>query len=1534
MAYTGINKAQNESNKYLIDEQAANNAFGTLLNTASTVGQAIYSDITTSQAQDLNRQLSEQFQKVDQEVYADTSIPPEERGKVLEQRYNSLIEAAKTDKKTLPGVIKLVSNNAKDRVFQTVQNWNAEDFQNAMKAKDAATISFLDSVITTNDVVSEYKNVGWIKDKDYQSAPKEEPMDFSEGFIGSKIGEAPAEEENPLFDQELHDLAYSGASEYDLRVAAIVKGAKQLHPHNKELQDLTIKEYTNKLRDALPSQDLELNFSKAFSETDPSKWGSYDEFYKAYAKQLEVTEYGGVPVTAEKKRELLEDLDKKWRGLNARVTAQAVEVYNTKIAPEIQALKTALANNSNALYTTKDVNKVFDAALKDHPGFDKFLVAEKEAQLTVARNNERLIDQRKFRQLYLLGGERTQEQEKTYVDLTNLFSDDELVVLKQQALAQAGNIEALKDFEKLGTSFMTNADSFEKARRTVGTTTFGSTQELDNSLKQYEGVLTEDQVDALRQSGLENITRNNVYKQENITSFNNDLTKGILDGSIKSKAQADEMLKSKGLYDDAGLRAAAYSTIDTNNQGKVIDGFYEQLRGGNLTDESLAKLIKDNEITDNKLIAGLEEIKKSDNAQEMNNRLYKMINDGDFTQEGLDTLIKDMNITDENVKYTLNMMLENSKLSNFQNKIGELETNQEFDINTLKVAIKENGIDESKNAAYLSKFYETARQVSVEKANKELGTKLYRGTLSEGSLSEVGNKYGLTVEDNPEFFNSWKNQTTLTKEDNARKMFNSLDFDDSITLEQVESIATKHGLGTDSDLYKAMKLKAEQNWQKHLNTIGATSQGFAEKSVEDALTSVGAKISEFAKGKTSRSDALEFLAEQRGNLSETDYKNAFNQIGNEFAMKKTTSDAIFEDKILRPFMQSSDTFMPGDTDKMMRDAGLDPNDYANDPDYLQMRDTEAINNNAKYVDQYTSNQMYLALRERGLSNQSIKDLGFDVPDMSFQQTIEWAKSNKGIKPETAEQYASRQVKIASSNMISGTLPSGKQIPGATSATSLNKAITESAERIREDLVNGAKVGARYDNIDAIQDIELAKFTMEDSDFDAFVYRKLMDGQLTEKSYLSYIAEDVSVFKGPEYKKFHDALETFSRYVKEESSYYLDTKGKQVKHDSIVIDSTVNGYKAAFLQEYRAELENSNGAPVNANDIAKRVYDRFQNTRYSEIANSVLDVAHMSNMNMYEGFFGNKEGVNYKAYQEYKKFISPSFDEERLADLLNDPYKAGAGFGKDSGGIGKWLSMYENKSDAKTVGNQIAYDVASHMGFNPPALDENFEKNFNNYLETLSPYTKSQLFSAVSVAKWATDITKFAQQEIPQDIINALDKNGAIVPVFGNRELGVQIGDTVLMFDEGGKRGNASFSFITPDNNLKSLETKNSVYANAQKSFSNGIINAFDDMHLEMDNVIEQDGDNITVNREFLVDKLNVELENRLSTLKRVGQNYVSVVNKRSTELEQTVGMTHGMYSGVEFYVDEEKLDAAIKDRSILKTPLSSFIGSKLIPIER
>ena len=162
-------------------------------------------------------------------------------------------------------------------------------------------------------------------------------------------------------------------------------------------------------------------------------------------------------------------------------------------------------------------------------------------------------------------------------------------------------------------------------------------------------------------------------------------------------------------------------------------------------------------------------------------------------------------------------MLKTASLTN-SSKIGALDTEGNLDINTLKAAISENKIDESKNAAFLNQYYQRAKQLSVEKANNELATKLYRGTLSNTSLSEVGGKFGLTVEENPEFFNI---EEPTEKFEKLRTQPRCT-IPHSMTASQSSSknIAETFDSPLRTSSIKDIADCSEQNWQKHLDTLG------------------------------------------------------------------------------------------------------------------------------------------------------------------------------------------------------------------------------------------------------------------------------------------------------------------------------------------------------------------------------------------------------------------------------------------------------------------------------------------------------------------------------------------------------------------------------------------------------------------------------------------------------------------------------------------------------------------------------------------
>jgi hypothetical protein len=462
--------------------------------------------------------------------------------------------------------------------------------------------------------------------------------------------------------------------------------------------------------------------------------------------------------------------------------------------------------------------------------------------------------------------------------------------------------------------------------------------------------------------------------------------------------------------------------------------------------------------------------------------------------------------------------------------------------------------------------------------------------------------------------------------------------------------------------------------------------------------------------------------------------------------------------VYKPFLKDGETIMPGDTDKRMVAAGIDPTDYANDADYLRMRDAEVINQHIAYVDQYTDAQMYLALREYGFSSADIRDLGFDVPDISFQHTIEWAMEHEGEKPMTQKEYATQLAKEASSKMIQGSLPSGRSFGETSSVSGLSKSIEKSAEDVYKSVLERAKGGARYDDPTTISVLDVKKYSLEDKEYDALAFEMLTKGRITEDTYLNLIKEDISVYKPPEYQQMRDVIDTYRKYITEQTGFGLDKDGKKVPTSSFLKDSVAEHFEAAFINEYEQAVKAANGVYVNPLDIAKNIYDTMMESQYDGIITNTLDIIQSDTMKMFDGLFGSSETDSNKALSKFMKGEMTLIDANKLVQLLSDPdpTKQNQLFGTESGGLGIWMSMYNNGSSAEDVGLKVAYDVARSLGYNPPKMDENFKKNMEKFYSELPSNTaRAQLSQAMLVSKWTVDAMKFSDKAIDPEIVNAL-----------------------------------------------------------------------------------------------------------------------------------------------------------------------------------
>ncbi len=832
-------------------------------------------------------------------------------------------------------------------------------------------------------------------------------------------------------------------------------------------------------------------------------------------------------------------------------------------------------------------------------------------------------------------------------------------------------------------------------------------------------------------------------------------------------------------------------------------------------------------------------------------------------------------------------------------------------------------------------------QENLLEADKRLGAKAYYNSLSITDVRQVGEQLGLSPEEQPEFYEEWTAKAEANGQTNAVKMFNAIDFEDGITAGQVDHIAQTYGIDKSNPLYKAWKQKAEQNWDKHLSKISATKQGFLEKSEEGATTTVADQIGLYRDKQITKAEALTELQKNRKKMSYEDYSQAYNEINNTALIHHETKLQAFNEEVLRPFLDEQDTIMPGMSENRLKQAGLDPLDFQ--PELSEMRDVEAMNQHRKQIPQYVELQTYLQMAQLGITDNDIEKMGFKVPDISHTKTLKWAAEHNGETYQSPVAYAKEQLRVVESLMITDTLPSGKAFGGSSSASTLEKTITESAKRMHKDLISSLRKGAKVDNSEAIAYLNLKRYELEDNEYDKLLWSSLERDQITEATYLERVAEDISVYKSPEYKERSEAINTFEKYVRDVTSHAKDKDGKSIDISLIGLDTAVENAKSVFLEEYDYARKNSNGAPIVMEDIIKRSYDRVVNTKYESMADDFVSTIKADSSTMYRGVLGQRQTDSYKLLETFEKGEAFLVDKSALVRMLSDPEAGASSLGVESGVYGVWDSMYRNGKSSEEVGRQVLLDTARFLNLTgengslamPTDIASNsFDAEFGDFIKNLPDVSKNQLMQTAMIAKWTIDVKQFAQKELGQELINGLDPEGIVTPIIteGNR-LGVSIGDTELFFNQGGSKGETTFSYVG-EGGVSQLASKQSLLKSETQSFEYKLglsLSGYNIAGLDIVN-LDAEGNALPVNMPALENHLEMVVENakNASSFKRAKTNYLSVLNQKVSEYNALLKTNDLSYDDLELYVDYKALMDAHQGGTLLDTPLDAFVRYRLV----
>ena len=1344
MAYTGMNKADWESREYLLDAQSANNALGTVLNTS----HQMYGAIKNSQTKKINAELDTRFSEVENEIQMDKSIPPQERGNVLKERYQAIIAEAKEAHKTLPGVFKDIEDSLDLRRNSKLNDWSAMDLREYENARLEFGFSQLDQLVSSTDARDVLKASGTIKEKDYQLPQAEQSQkEGSEGFIGFssdfEIRKHDSEPQSSVFDAELHQAAHSDMSEWDFRVLAITKMAKELYPNSELKQNVVIHDYTEKLRGELPYQDLDLLFTATFRDDNMDEW-DYSGARAQYRNQLQNETYGGKPLTKPMQDSLLKQFDSKYEDLVSGLYKQAADIFEQSIMQPIAELKMAHIQDGNKPFLPEHVEEIYNPVIKESGIPEKFFRELKESDMLIARNNEKIKMQNDFKRLYKLGEKRSAEESGQMFELSKMFTLEQIESLKLQAMDSARNLNNIAMVETSGVAMLSDIE---------------------------------------------------VY---------NNLDYKIAGGGFKSQKEFDEAIKSAK-------------------------------ENGSLSEDAAATL---------------------------------------------------------------------------ENSYSRFNANK--------------------------KQYENE---AILDANKKLGALAYSKNLKTTDVMAIGEQLGLSPEENPEFYEIWTERAKSDAVRNATELINIMDFKDEMTVSQVKLAAEMYEIGTATAEYKTWMNKAEQNWENHLAKLSKTKQGFAEKSSKDAVSGVSEQIGLYREGKITKADALKALEAKKDVLSYEDYHRAYNDIGNADMKERERQTQVFTEEVLRPFLESRDSIMPGESEKRLRNAGLDPLNFHSE--LAEMRDTEALNQHRKHIPEYMKLQSYLKMREIGITDADIEKLGFEVPDTSFTNTLAYREMHGGEMFLSPKDLATKQLELIKNKMIEDTLPSGKAFQGTLSTKGLDKTIDDSVKEVHKRIEKAGEYGGRVDNSETISLLNMERYNLDDNQYHTLLWQKLLAGEITQKTYNERVAEDISVYKGPEYEATQKALKDFERYMKDAAKSGTDSKGKPVYVSEIALDLAVKNAKAVFLDEYNRAKANANGAPVIVDDIVKRTYDMVVNNKYQNMAEEVLSSMKKDTTQMYGGLFGTKGTTSYEILESFQKGEAFLVDKEALARLLSDPSSGSTSLGSEEGTFGTWDAMRRNGMSDTKVSRQIILDTARFLGLStedglPLDIDSgSFDKDMKSFIETLPEVSKGQLMQTATIAKWTLDVKRFAEKSLSPELVKALDPESKIEPfVSESNNLGVVVGETPFIFIEGGRRSETMLAYIGQNGQLVTFEATTQKVEGATKSFEKSLSDSLYGMNFHgypIDNR-DSNGDLLPINIEGLCEHMgeSIKYATESRAFKNKKNEFLSLINQEIKEYNALSGASKPFYEDLRIYVDLDAMLEANESGSLVDTDLMSFVKYRFI----
>lgn len=566
---------------------------------------------------------------------------------------------------------------------------------------------------------------------------------------------------------------------------------------------------------------------------------------------------------------------------------------------------------------------------------------------------------------------------------------------------------------------------------------------------------------------------------------------------------------------------------------------------------------------------------------------------------------------------------------------------------------------------------------------------------------------------------------------------------------------------------------------------------------------------------------------------------------------------------------------------------------------------------------------YISLREAGYLHEDIEVAGFWVPDVDFFFTVgrEIEKHDpEGGKTTVLDlnNYAYNKAKDMFAEL---------EVP-LSRLPELKKTIDTRTEDMDSYLKNKA-TGHRKVSVPYVKyELYTAMFNEDQKGFD-----NLLEGYrtaLSQEDYNEFRKIDVMDLT-PKQRQLKSGVDLLNEYF---SDMYSRTEDGKIP--AILRDRSLGQVRAAFIRDFSAELDRNPN--VDTSSFVSGFYTTAVDKVLFDTQSNFMDFIRGDSLEFTKkNFLGVMSATNSSSiFADLSTSEHLFVDENDLSFILSDNEFASGIFGIDTNLMGHLNSMLEAGRSNKEIGDTIVYAVGRHFGLTDYDVGWNFDtiskkntKELGKVLEPLPPVVQSQVMQTSSIIKYMVDTQRKAQVDLDPELLQHLTRDGTqMTSAYESGALTVTIGDTHLSYDP----SRESFSYLN-GNKINTITVLNSDILQSENAIQRELFNRADGIidviNTTLQNMQGEPDDKII---DGIVDSLqNIVISSEGD--KKVQQQSMVYLNLSNIRVDEYNDLTNGKkekYSAIEFYVDRNAIETAIKTKKIGQADIRQFIKMRML----